>query len=300
MFGRTHKEIRITINTPPESMVVEADKRQIEQVLLNIYVNALQAMPNGGDLYLDTGPIQLDEESCRAYQLPPGHYVKISMTDTGVGMSDEVRQRVFDPFFTTKDKARGTGLGLASAYGIIRNHGGMITVYSKLGHGTSFNIYLPGSRRQPAPAVPMDKELVGGTESVLLVDDEQMIMEVGRAMLERLGYRVVTADNGQAAVASVSKMGEDIDLVILDLIMPKIDGGKTFDRIRSIHPSLPVILSSGYSINGQATEIMERGCNGFIQKPFNILELARKIREVLDTENKPPKINFPVHESLQG
>lgn len=287
MFGRTHKEIIITTKTPPEPMVVEADKLQIEQVLLNIYVNAMQAMPNGGTLYLETHSAHLDEKTCLAYQIAPGPYVKISLTDTGVGMTEENRKKVFDPFFTTKDKGHGTGLGLASAYGIIRNHGGMITVYSHLGRGTTFDIYLPSCQQKVAPKVMMERKLVGGTETILLVDDEKMIVEVGKAMIERLGYRVVTACGGATAIASVTEIGSDIELVILDLVMPEIDGGKTFDRIREVHPSLPVILSSGYSIDGQAAEIMTRGCNGFIQKPFNILELDQKIREVLDTVRNP-------------
>ncbi len=282
LFGRTHKEIRIRTKTAPEPLVVEADKRQLEQVLLNIYVNAWQAMPEGGDLFLETLPVALDDDVALAYQVPPGQFVKISLTDTGIGMTEAVQQKIFDPFFTTKDKSRGTGLGLASAYGIVRNHGGTITVYSEVGHGTTFNVYLPRSGRQLAAEAPAVGVPLGGTETVLLVDDEAMILEVGEAMLERLGYRVVVADSGTAAVERVKEVGEGIDLVILDLIMPEIDGGKTFDRIREVRPPVPVILSSGYSINGQAAKIMDRGCNGFIQKPFNLTELARKIREVLD------------------
>ncbi len=282
MFGRTRKEIRISVSTFPEPIVVEADKRQIEQVLLNIYVNAWQAMPEGGDLYIETHPVDLDEKACRAYDVPPGRYAKISLTDTGVGMAEDVRQKVFDPFYTTKEKARGTGLGLASAYGIVKNHGGMITVYSEVGYGTTFNVYLPVSQRNAATEAPAEDRLVGGAETILLVEDEEMIVEVGKAMLEWLGYRVLVAQGGAEAVECVSKTGAEIDLVILDLVMPGIDGGTTFDRIREIRPSMPAILSSGYSINGKATEIMGRGCNGFIQKPFNISTLARKIREVLD------------------
>lgn len=211
------------------------------------------------------------------------------MTDTGVGMAEDVRQRVFDPFFTTKEKARGTGRGLASAYGIVKNHGGMIAVTSELGRGSTFNVYLPRCERKAIPEASVETKLVHGTETILLVDDETMILEVGKAMLERLGYRVITAQGGEAAVAHVSEMGGGIDLVILDLIMPGIDGGKTFDRVREVHPSIPVILSSGYSIDGQATEIMDRGCNGFIQKPFNMSELAQKIRVALNSGKNASK-----------
>ncbi len=287
MFGRTRKEIRIRIKPSSEPLVVEADKRQIEQVLLNIYINAWQAMPEGGDLTLQTERVDLDPETCMGHEIPPGRYVKISLTDTGVGMTEAVRQKVFDPFFTTKDKGRGTGLGLASAYGIIKNHGGMMTVYSEVGHGSTFCIYLPVSPSEALPEMPARKKPVGGKETVLLVDDEAMIIEVGKTMLERLGYRAVTADTGAAAVACLTEKGGDIDLVILDLIMPGMDGGETFDRIRRARPTVPVILSSGYSINGQATSIIERGCNGFIQKPFTISTLARKIRKVLEKRKNP-------------
>jgi two-component system cell cycle sensor histidine kinase/response regulator CckA len=287
MFGRTRKQIRIRIKTAPARLVVNADKRQIEQVLLNIYVNASQAMPNGGDLYLETSSVAIDADKGSLHQVPPGRYVKISLTDTGIGMSEEIRQKVFDPFFTTKEKGRGTGLGLASAYGIIRNHGGMITVYSEVDQGSTFNIYLPSCQEDLLPEAQPAGDLVGGTETILLVDDEAMIVEVGKSMLERLGYRVFTADSGKSAIASVSEMGHDLHLVILDLIMPEVDGGSTFDRIREINPTVPVILSSGYSVNGQATEIMKRGCNGFLQKPFSILELDKKIREILGAGGNP-------------
>ncbi|WP_373499278.1 PAS domain S-box protein [Desulfococcus sp.] len=281
MFGRTRKQIRIRTRTAQESMVIAADKRQIEQVLLNIYINAWQAMPDGGDLYLETSPAELDADTCIAHQIPPGQYIKISLTDTGVGMSEDVRQKVFDPFFTTKEKGRGIGLGLASAYGIIRNHGGVITVYSEAGHGSTFNIYLPRCRKSAAPDMQTGGESVGGTETILVVDDETMITDVAGALLKKLGYRVIAVNDGESAVEAMKRMGTKIDLVLLDMIMPGIDGGKTFYKIREVRPSVPVILSSGYSINGQAAKILQSGCNGFIQKPFNISELAKKIREVL-------------------
>jgi CheY-like chemotaxis protein len=197
-------------------------------------------------------------------------------------MDEATRRRVFDPFFTTKEKSRGTGLGLASAYGIIKNHGGLITVYSEVGHGTTFAIYMPLSDRAVAHEAPGQLEMTTGSETILLVDDEAMIIEVGRAMLEKLGYRVIACDNGHDAVEAVRSKGARIDLVLLDMIMPGMDGGKTFDRIRELQPSMPVMLSSGYAINGRALQIMRRGCNGFIQKPFNLSKLSEKIRQVFD------------------
>jgi two-component system, cell cycle sensor histidine kinase and response regulator CckA len=283
MFGRTKKEIQIHTNCQTSALVVEADRGQIEQVLLNMYVNAWQAMRHDeGHLYLETKIVTLDETNCKTDQVKPGRYVKVSITDTGAGMDEATRLRIFDPFFTTKEMGRGTGLGLASAYGIIKNHGGMITVYSEVGHGTTFNIYLQISEKEAHREVPIEGWLIKGSATILLIDDEELIIDVGQAMLESLGYRVVVCREGREAVKVISDMGDEIDLVILDMIMPGMDGGTTFDRIREIKPDMPVILSSGYAINGHADKIMRRGCNGFIQKPYNISELSKKIRKVLD------------------
>ncbi|MFH1982500.1 MAG: PAS domain S-box protein [Pseudomonadota bacterium] len=283
MFSRTKKEVRIHTKCQAFPLVVEADRGQIEQVLLNMYINAWQAMPPvGGELYLETMIVTLDEAYCKPHQATPGRYVKVSITDTGAGMSEAVRLQIFDPFFTTKEKSRGTGLGLASAYGIIKNHGGMITVYSEVGHGTTFNIYLPVSDKEAHPEVPIEGALIKGSATILLIDDEALIIDVGKAMLERLGYRVVACMGGQEAVKVITDMTAEIDLVILDMIMPGMDGGTTFDCIRQIHSTMPVLLSSGYAINGHAEKIIRRGCNGFIQKPYNISELSQKIRKVLD------------------
>jgi len=282
MFGQAKKELQIHTKLHKPPPVVTADKGQIEQVLLNLYINAWQAMPSGGDLYLETQLIILDDAYCEPHNVKPGRYAKVSVTDTGIGMDEAVRQRIFDPFFTTKEESRGTGLGLASAYGIIKNHEGFITVYSEVGHGSAFNIYLPLSDKQVPREDPTKSALIRGSETILLVDDEEMIIEVGQALLEKLGYRVIVASGGEPAVDIVKKYGNGIDLVILDLIMPGIDGGKAFDLIREIQSTMPIILSSGYSLNGQAEEIMSRGCEGFIQKPFNIFELSQKVREILD------------------
>jgi CheY-like chemotaxis protein len=285
LFGRTRKEIRIHTRMSIEPLVVEADRRQIEQVLLNLFVNAWQAMPEGGELYLETSIADLDETVCKPHQVQPGSYVKISVTDTGTGMDEAIRQQIFDPFFTTKEKGRGTGLGLASAYGVIKNHGGIITVASVVNQGTTFDIYLPVSEQDPYKEPPVQEKLIKGSEIVLLVDDEEIITSVGKTMLEKLGYSVILADSGEHAVDTVKRNADQIVLVILDLIMPGRDGSKTFDDIRAIKPTLPVILSSGYAMNEQVIEIMQRGCNGFIQKPFNISDLSQKVREILDEAN---------------
>jgi len=197
-------------------------------------------------------------------------------------MTKETCQQVFDPFFSTKEKYLGSGLGLASAYGIIKNHGGIITVYSDLGRGTTISIYLPVSEKTAFIETQIEVNIVRGSGTILLIDDEEIIIDVGKPMMENLGYRVIAANCGEKAVDAVSENGDNIDLVILDLIMPGMDGGRTFDAIRDIQPKMPIILSSGYSLKGKATDIMRRGCNAFIQKPFNISELSQLIRKVLD------------------
>ncbi len=281
LFGRTHKEISLSIHLDNSTPIVEADFTQMEQVLLNLYINAWQAMPDGGDLFVETATIVLDQAFCQPRKIAEGAYVKIAVTDTGIGMDEGTCRRVFDPFFTTKETGRGTGLGLASAFGIITNHDGCITVYSEKGRGTTFNIYLPLSTETIHHESVITESLVMGSETILLVDDEMVILEVAEAMLERLGYQVIVANGGEQAIEIVTQAKSDPDLVILDLIMPGMDGRSTFEAIRKIRPNLPILLSSGYAINGQANELMKKGCNGFIQKPFNLNELSKKIREIL-------------------
>ncbi|MBT8350175.1 MAG: PAS domain S-box protein [Deltaproteobacteria bacterium] len=281
MFGRTRKEIKIHTEVKNSNIVVEVDRSQIEQVLMNLFVNAWQAMPNGGDLYLEISSVNVDEVSKGVHKLFPGRYGKISVTDTGTGMDEATLGKIFDPFFTTKEKSRGTGLGLASVYGIINNHMGEITVKSQVGKGTTFNVYLPISKKDVLQGEISTDKSIKGSETILIVDDEEMIIEVGEAMLKKLGYNVITSGSGQEAIEMLTERGEAIDLVILDMIMPGMDGGKTFDRIREIQPEIPVIISSGYAINGQATDILKRGCNGFIQKPYDLSALSKKIRNIV-------------------
>ncbi len=283
MFGRTKKEIAIHEKYEKNLISTAVDRGQIEQVLLNLYVNAWQAMPGGGNLYVQTENVTIDKNDVLPYHVNPGKYVKISVTDTGTGMDDKTLKRIFDPFFTTKEMGRGTGLGLASAYGIIKNHGGFINVYSEKGGGSTFNIYLPASELEIKDyKSKVNDGIKRGHETVLLVDDEDMIIDVGRQMLSRLGYNVFTAGSGKETIEIYNAKKESIDLVILDMIMPDMGGGETYNFLKKINPSVKVLLSSGYSINGQAQEIIDRGCNGFIQKPFNMNDLSQKIRRVLD------------------
>jgi PAS domain S-box-containing protein len=282
MFGRTKKEIVIHDKFAPDLWPVECDQGQIEQVLINLYVNAWQAMPGGGDLYIETQNAQLEDHMVKGLNLPCGRYVRITVTDSGVGMDEKTQLRIFEPFFTTKKMGRGNGLGLASAYGIVKNHNGMIDVQSKKGEGTTFSIYLPASTKEIQEEEQTDGEILKGPETVLLVDDEDMIIEVGSEILKALGYRVYAARGGKEAEELYAAHKNDIDIVILDMIMPGIGGGETYDALKRIKPEVKVLLSSGYSIRGEAGEILKRGCDGFIQKPFNIKTLSQKLREILD------------------
>jgi two-component system cell cycle sensor histidine kinase/response regulator CckA len=283
MFGRTKKEITLYRSLAQDLWTVDCDQGQMEQVLMNLYVNAWQAMPGGGDLSLETGNVLLGDSHALPFTLKPGRYVKVSVTDTGTGMDAKTVERIFDPFFTTKGMGRGTGLGLAMVYGIVKGHGGIIDVTSEPGQGTTFDIYLPASEKAIVKEQTAATEILTGTETVLLVDDERMVLEVTRELLESLGYRVHAAGGGQEAIAVYMERRKEIDLVILDMIMPGISGGETFDRLKEINPNIRVLLSSGYSIKGRAQEILERGCNGFLQKPFQLEKLSRKVREVLTT-----------------
>ncbi|MDD3250606.1 MAG: PAS domain S-box protein [Smithellaceae bacterium] len=285
-MGRTKKEIKIHHHFEDSLWMTEIDPAQIEQALVNLFINAWQAMPAGGELHLETKNMIVDENRFKDFGGKGGRYVRISVTDTGVGMDEKTRERIFDPFFTTREMGRGTGLGLASVYGVIKNHNGFINVYSEKGQGSTFNIYLPASayqvpNRQHPEEVSAPERSAGG-ETILVVDDEAMILDVAGEMLKTLNYRVIAVPNGKAAIDLYRREQERVDLVILDMVMPGINGSEVFDAIRQINPDARVLLSSGYSLNGQANKIMERGCSGFIQKPFSRSELAGKLREILE------------------
>ncbi|MGM0452678.1 MAG: PAS domain-containing hybrid sensor histidine kinase/response regulator [Thermodesulfobacteriota bacterium] len=284
MFSRSKKEVTVETDLGETLWPVSVDQGQIEQVLMNLFVNAWQAMPEGGKISVESRNIELSEYQLAPYQVRAGRYVKISVADMGVGMDAETREKVFDPFFTTKKHGEGTGLGLSTVYGIIKQHEGYVNVYSEVDEGTTFKIYLPAVEKADQPdAAPFQPEApLSGNETILLIDDEPIIKETGQTMLEELGYFVLTAESGQAAESIFRENVNTVDLVILDMIMPDMSGSDTYDRLKTIDPDACVLLSSGYGLNGQATAILDRGCNGFIQKPFNLTELSRKIREILD------------------
>jgi PAS domain S-box-containing protein len=285
-FGRTRKEIVIYRELAEDLSSVMADAAQIQQVLMNLFINAADAMPGGGDLFLKTMNVTHDDIGDKPYKPKSGDYILLKVKDTGTGMDQKIMDRIFEPFFTTKELGRGSGLGLASVYGIIKGHGGYIDVESKKGQGVIFNIYLPASEESVQKTPEISGRIMEGNETILLVDDEALVIDVGVQLLEKLGYTVFEAQSGRDAIRIFTEHNRTIDMLILDMVMPGMGGGEVYDQIKRIDPKVKVLLSSGYSIDGQATEILNRGCEGFIQKPFNMEDLSKKIREVL---NRPRK-----------
>lgn len=280
-FGRARREVSIRLELAPELSPIEADPDQMEQVLFNLLVNAADAMPQGGNLILKTTNTTHRSMRGKLYRPYPGDYIVLKVTDTGTGMEKTVMDRIFDPFFTTKDRGRGTGLGLASTYGIIKGHGGYIDVDSEIGRGTTFTIYIPASDKKLSETFRPPEPFSTGNETVLLVDDEETIREVGGELLESMGYRVFLAEDGEQAIDLYAQKQEEIDIVLLDLVMPTMGGGEAYDRLKEVNPEVKVLLSSGFSIDGEATKILARGCDGFIQKPFTMTDLSARIRWVL-------------------
>ncbi len=283
MFAATRKDIIVHKNVAKDLWVTEVDLTQMEQVLMNLFVNASQAMPEGGHIYLSSENVILDSSYPRLRSNPPGRYVKISVTDTGEGMDQATLGRIFEPFFTTKAMGKGTGLGLATVYGIVKGHGGIINAYSEKGHGTTFNIYLPavdepgdGLEKQ----VP-EQRIEKGTGTILLVDDQEEVRITGKEMLEELGYEVLLAKDGGEAIRIYKEKMEEISLVILDLIMPEMSGKETFFALKGLNPQIKVLLSSGYSEESHASEIIQQGAKGFLQKPFGLVALSHRLKEAL-------------------
>ncbi|MBN1904730.1 MAG: response regulator [Deltaproteobacteria bacterium] len=283
MFGRTKKDIKINLLLQQDLWTVETDRSQMEQVFLNLLINAWHAMPNGGEIFIRSENRMLDIDFTHSFSALPGNYVKISVSDTGMGIDENIREKIFDPFFTTKEMGRGTGLGLASVYGIIKNHSGIIDVQSKRGEGTTFDIYLPGSNKEAPEVKRIDEKALQGAGTILLVDDEPMIINVGKALLERLGYRVIIAENGMAAIELYEEEKDRIDIVILDIIMPGMNGIETYKRLKKCNPEIKVLFSSGYSMDESSPEIMKLDTNGFIQKPYKFEKLSQKLRTMMGT-----------------
>lgn len=283
LFRRTRKDVHVITDLQEDVWAVEADRSQIEQVLLNLFINAGDAMPDGGRLRIHAANFALEENRDAPAQLPPGNYVQITVSDTGSGMDQATRERIFEPFYTTKRVRQGAGLGLASVYGIIRNHKGSIQVFSEPSKGSTFIVLLPATTHKISDISCLPWEIRAGTETVLFVDDEPHVRDVGVIMLKRLGYRVLLAENGKRAIEQFSLNRDQIDLVILDMTMPGMSGSETYDQLRTLDPGVKVLLASGYSRNGDAQEILNRGCKAFIQKPYTLKQFSQELRQILDT-----------------
>ena len=264
-----------------EPCAVRADRKQMEQVIGDVLQNAIQAMPNGGKLTVRTRVETIDRTLADRHEAREGRYFVISIQDTGIGMDEPTMERIFQPFFTTKDVGAGVGMSLASAYGILRNHGGLITVQSKLGQGSSFSLYLPCGEDVLDGGIDVLEVAESGKGTVLLVDDDAMILEIGSKLLERLGYQVITAASGPQAIQFYQAHVSEIDLVILDIAMPEMDGEATYEELKRIDPDIRVIVASGYPIDGKAASILKKGGKDFIQKPFSPKVLAEKIDKAL-------------------
>jgi CheY-like chemotaxis protein len=240
-------------------------------------------MPDGGRLLLHAENTELGSESeeVKFHGAAPGRFIKLLITDTGHGMDAATQARIFEPFFTTKDVGQGTGLGLASVYGIIKGHGGFIRVESQPGEGATFTLLLPATDRRPVSERALAALIQHGRGTILVVDDDELVLKGSARMLEQIGYDVLTASGGKQAIELLRQQGEKISLVVLDMTMPEMSGSETYDRLMQIAPGAKVLLCSGFSIEGQAQKILARGCNGFIQKPFDIATLSAKLLEIL-------------------
>ncbi len=279
------KMISIELHLGEKLKIINADPAQIEQIMMNLGVNARDAMPDSGKLVFETENVILDEEYCKMHLgTTPGEYVVLSVSDTGHGMDRETVEHIFEPFFTTKETGRGTGLGLATVYGIVKSHGGHISCYSEPGQGTTFKIYFPVIEQEREVAREREAEIPvkGGNETILLVDDEEDIRDLGESVLTRFGYTVIMVSDGESALEIYRQEKEKIALVLLDLIMPGMGGSRCLEEILKIDPDARVIIASGYSADGKAKEALESGAVEFIGKPFQLRDMLRKVREVLD------------------
>jgi len=282
------KMIEIELHLDKTPAIVSADPIQVEQALMNLAVNAMDAMSDGGKIIIETGRATLDEEFCQTHLgARPGEYVLLTISDTGHGMDKEILEHVFEPFYTTKEVGKGTGLGLAMVYGIVKTHEGYIICYSELDSGTTFKIYLPalGQGGHWREAGKGEDQLRGGDETILLVDDEEYIRELGVELLSDVGYKVLTATDGESALQLYRKDQQRIDLFILDLVIPGMGGKKCYEEILKINPQAKILIVSGYySVNGPGKEAMEAGAKGFVGKPFDVSYMLKAVRDILDQD----------------
>jgi two-component system, cell cycle sensor histidine kinase and response regulator CckA len=282
------KMIEIQLNLCGDLSSINADPTQVEQILMNLAVNARDAMPDGGKLLIETQNATLDEDYCKTHLgSTPGDYVLLQFSDTGQGMDRDTLEHIFEPFYTTKGVGEGTGLGLAMVYGIVKQHGGYIMCYSKPGQGTTFKIFFPAEpSHYETGRESLKPTSRGGTETILLVDDEVLIRDLGERILNRVGYTVITASNGKEALEIYRKKQSRIGLVILDLIMPEMGGKQCLEEMLKICPQAKVLIASGYRANGPAKEAVGAGAKGFVTKPYDMNRMIQTVRDVLDGERE--------------
>jgi two-component system, cell cycle sensor histidine kinase and response regulator CckA len=280
------KMIDIQLNLGSDLQMINADPTQVEQIIMNLCINARDAMVDGGKLVLTTTDVTLDEHYCRKHLgTVPGRYARLAVADTGCGMDALTLEHIFEPFYTTKDIGRGTGLGLSIVYGIVKNHGGYIGCQSTPGEGTTFEVFFPVApvSHDQQQAEKLEPEVIkGGDERILLVDDEELILEGYREVFEQYGYTVLTASRGEKALSVLADNPGAVDVVILDLNMPGMGGEKCFVKIREMRPEVKIIISSGYPVKGHLKRVLEADADGFISKPYLSKSILKKLREVLD------------------
>jgi PAS domain S-box-containing protein len=280
---RTNKRIQVECELTSESSHIRADKGQIELVLLNLFLNAVDAMPAGGQLTVNSRSIPGGDPTSDGTQTQQELNIELTINDTGVGMDAETKARIFEPFFTTKEVGQGTGLGLASVYGIVENHGGRIQVESRIGQGTTFRILLPSAEKKIIPITPRrPTELPKSGGKILLVDDEELVLKSCHEMVESLGYEVISTTKPGDALSIYQTRHQQLDLVILDMIMPEMDGAEVFDQLVSINPKIKAIIISGYVDDGRIDTILASGRHDRLRKPFTSFELSQSIARVLN------------------
>jgi CheY-like chemotaxis protein len=275
------KRISLCFNDGAEVSTVMGDESSLQNAVMNIAINASQAMPHGGKISISTSNVILTEEFCGKvpFDVKPGDYLKITIEDTGIGIPEQIIENIFDPFFTTKEKGKGTGLGLAAVYSIMENHHGIVTVESEVNHGALFTLFIPSLVGEIA-ARSTKKELIPGTGTILLVDDEEIILSTGKIMLEHMGYTVLTAVNGLDAVEQYKEHQNVIDLVVMDMVMPEMNGKDAFVKMKEHNPLCKVVISSGFT-SDDIGKMRKEGLLGFIQKPFNDDDLSKIVSEAL-------------------
>ena len=285
LLGRTlDKRVEISLDLHDNVPDIIGDRSLLQNALLNLGVNAGDAMPKGGTLTFATHDVELDEAYCKGHgdQIQPGPFAEISVSDTGTGIDRDTLRQIFEPFFTTKALGKGTGLGLSMVYGTVRDHGGVIDVQSRLEHGTTFRIYLPAQTEEIVPqSTYREEEIITGKGTILLADDEPVIRDMANHMLQRMGYVPILAENGQEAVDIFRKRHAEIDLVILDMMMPRMNGRDAYAEMRAIRPDVRAIISSGFSFGTEEKELLDDGFLCLVQKPYKFAQFSVKVAEAL-------------------